>query len=284
VKKYSGELRSGVAGKPVNRNRSALVLSLAVAGVVAAHGGPAWAIAPQTPISTWDFDGSSLTSDGSNSSAPDVQVETITTAGTYYPTPDNTAAVAFASSTVAGPNTPTNTSDSASPSNQSLRFGIGGNNTGTAQGKNSYNATFSNNGGAIQWADPTTGYYNTTVTWWAEYSSTSAFSTETLEYSTTGLGGPWTVGGTATLTASFAQYSYTLGDLTDTLAIDNNASDAFEIVFTGSPTNYTGSAGPNARVDLLQVSGVAVPEPTSAGLLGLAGLGLLGRRRRPATK
>jgi hypothetical protein len=204
---------------------------------------------------SWSFDNQSLTADGGLYAG-----DTITPTGLSNATPDGTAGVAFKTKGASGGAT-----------DYYLRAGIGTGGT---------NPT-TNEGGYLQWSVSTVGYSGTTVSFYADNSSSSsgAFTTETLYYSTDGTN--FTQAAAYTLTQSFVQYTTNVSSLN--AAIDNNANAAFRIAFTGS-TNYAGTGGPNARVDALNVSGNLASSPEPSGpvtiLLGTGLLGLLTVYRR----
>ena len=221
-------------------------------------------LARASTIVSWDFNGQSLTSDGSS----DTQTQTITPVGLTNATPNGTAGAAF------------NTTGAGSVA------GIGGNSGSTTDyyfragiGTGATTAT-SNEGGSIQWSADLLGYTGVTVTFAADNSSATsgAFTTETLQYND-GITGFQTAAAVA-LTQAFVTTTVNISNL-DAL-INNDPLASFRIVYSGSSA-YTGTGGPNARVDNLAVLGTplvaAAPEPASLGLIGLTAAGLIRRRR-----
>lgn len=146
-----------------------------------------------------------------------------------------------------------------------------------------------------QFSVPTTGFQDITVSWDQTRSSTSAPGTFEMQYSTTGIGGPFNVGlddyavltnltdTSPTRTAWNATtmqsvYSFT-ANLSSLTALDNNANVVFRLVALSSGTQSAAAV----RVDNVLVSGVAISEPGSALLAAVALGGLwVGTQRRRA--
>ena len=71
-------------------------------------------------------------------------------------------------------------------------------------------------------------------------------------------------------------YDYTLSSFLSDTTLGNTESAIFTFAFT-----HTAGTGANSAIfDNIAFEGAVVPEPSSAVLLGLAGLALLLRRRR----
>ena len=127
------------------------------------------------------------------------------------------------------------------------------------------------NGGWLQFSLNATPYFNMALSF-AVNSAGNGFNSVTLQYSTTGPGGPFVNVGTMAIAPGPAQViSFTLPP-----AVDHQASLTLRLVFTGGT-----SMGNNLQTQIDNIQLVGVPEPTTVvgGLLGVLGLGWYQRRR-----
>jgi hypothetical protein len=128
---------------------------------------------------------------------------------------------------------------------------------------------FPGNGGSVDINFSLTGLENPILTF-ASRNTSTGFNGNTLSYSVNG-GAFNSIPGTVNLTTSFAVITF---DLSNVNALDQAANVTLRYSLVGA----TSSSG-NNRIDNLQINATAVPEPTTLGLLGAAGLMALRRRR-----
>lgn len=140
----------------------------------------------------------------------------------------------------------------------------------------SFAASFWNSSDYFQFVVPTTGYEDITVSWDMTRSSENAPDYFELRYSTTGPNGTFSVGLDDFTVSVFASWSTFFANLSSIAQLNNNADVVFRLVAVDGALSETATV----RVDNFVVSGVAVPEPASFGMLLVGGAWILFRRRR----
>ncbi|GIW75459.1 MAG: hypothetical protein KatS3mg104_0522 [Phycisphaerae bacterium] len=138
----------------------------------------------------------------------------------------------------------------------------------------------------VQFSVDTTGFQDIILSFDQRHSNTVAREF-VVQYTTDG--SIFTDIATFTATAGDTWFNNRTVDLTSISAVDDNPNFAFRIVasFTGEPGTQYDASNPasnystngTARFDMVTVSGTVIPEPASLGLLGLASLMGLRRRR-----
>lgn len=160
----------------------------------------------------------------------------------------------------------------------------------TPVGNGTIDALSSNNWGLgdfYEFTSDTTGFSGIEVIFDQTGSNTGPRDFK-LQYSTTGIGGPYVDAGNYALGAitfnsvtgvatSPPRFSFDLSAIT---ALDNNPSASFRLTTTSTTSIAGGTVGTggSSRIDNLVVQ--TVPEPTALGLATVVGTGLLVRRRK----
>ena len=199
------------------------------------------------------------------------------------------------------------TFETAPPTNAGPHAADGGILGGAASGSHASTATvydnpsgngstesFSSNNWAVgdfwQFRSSTTGFQNVTLQWDQTSSNTGprdfqvSWSTDGTTF--TPLGAPYAVLANAapnpTWNPTTSSPLYTSGPIAAPPALDNQATIYFRLTNTStvSANGGTVAATGTDRIDNVIISGTAIPEPASLGLLAGAGLALRRRRRR----